>query len=228
MRRRLIQLGLFLMLGAIVNVAVAWGFSLWGAATFGTRDHPLITPEQVQWAVPEGWEALLPVPYAPDMARDCSVTGLLAIQIGVRREYLGPDAFQLVGATHQLHYLATGWPFHSCSCWGLLHQQALDWHCALDAPAALKARDAELLPLVHYARPLPLRPLPLGFTINTLFYGAILWTMFAAPFALRRRRRIKRGLCPACAYPVGRSEVCTECGCSLSDAFSFTNTESRP
>jgi hypothetical protein len=51
-----------------------------------------------------------------------------------------------------------------------------------------------------------------GFAINSLFYAGILWLLFAAPFALRRRRRIKRGLCPACAYPVGDSEVCTECG----------------
>mgnify|MGYP003578232462 CR=1 FL=1 len=55
-------------------------------------------------------------------------------------------------------------------------------------------------------------PLWPGFAINTLFYAGILWVMFAAPFALRRRRRIKRGLCPACAYPVGESIVCTECG----------------
>jgi len=51
-----------------------------------------------------------------------------------------------------------------------------------------------------------------GFAVNTLFYTAILWLFFAAPFALRRRRRITRGLCPACAYPVGGSPVCTECG----------------
>ncbi len=51
-----------------------------------------------------------------------------------------------------------------------------------------------------------------GFAINTLFYAGILWVMFAAPFALRGRKRIKHGLCPACAYPVGESEVCTECG----------------
>jgi hypothetical protein len=56
------------------------------------------------------------------------------------------------------------------------------------------------------------RPIWPGFAINTLFYAGILWVMFAAPFALRRRRRIKRGLCPACAYPVGDSSVCTECG----------------
>jgi len=39
--------------------------------------------------------------------------------------------------------------------------------------------------------------------------------MFGAPKSLRRRRRIKRGLCPACAYPVGQSPVCTECGFPL-------------
>jgi hypothetical protein len=54
-----------------------------------------------------------------------------------------------------------------------------------------------------------------GFAINTLFYTGILWLLFAAPFALRRRRRIKRGLCPACAYPVGDSSVCTECGAAV-------------
>jgi hypothetical protein len=51
-----------------------------------------------------------------------------------------------------------------------------------------------------------------GFAINTVFYATILWGLFAAPFALRRRLRVKRGLCPKCAYPVGTSDVCTECG----------------
>ncbi len=55
-------------------------------------------------------------------------------------------------------------------------------------------------------------PLWRGFAINTVFYAALLWLMFAAPFALRRSIRRRRGLCPACAYPVGASDVCTECG----------------
>ena len=58
----------------------------------------------------------------------------------------------------------------------------------------------------------PLRPIWPGFAINTVFYAVGLWGLFAAPFALRRWRRIKRGLCPKCAYPVGTSDVCTECG----------------
>jgi hypothetical protein len=62
---------------------------------------------------------------------------------------------------------------------------------------------------------LALRPIWPGFAINTTFYAAILWMLFAFPFTVRRwhrRRRINRGLCPACAYPVGTNPHCTECG----------------
>ena len=66
---------------------------------------------------------------------------------------------------------------------------------------------------------MPLTPLWPGFAINTVFYAAILWMLFAAPFALRRRRRIKRGLCPTCGYDLrgrsGESTLCPECGKSL-------------
>ncbi len=61
-------------------------------------------------------------------------------------------------------------------------------------------------------RLIPYRPIWPGFALNTMLYAAMLWLLFAAPFALRRRVRIRRGLCPACAYPVGESDVCTECG----------------
>jgi hypothetical protein len=57
--------------------------------------------------------------------------------------------------------------------------------------------------------------LPTGFAINTIFYGGILWMLFALPFAIRRRRRLKRGLCPVCAYPIGGSPTCTECGAAV-------------
>jgi hypothetical protein len=70
-------------------------------------------------------------------------------------------------------------------------------------------------------RVLPTRPIWPGFAINTVFYAVILWVVFAAPFALRRRKRMRRGLCPACAYPVGDSEVCTECGAAVRKAESI-------
>jgi hypothetical protein len=61
-------------------------------------------------------------------------------------------------------------------------------------------------------RALPTVPIWPGFAINTIFYAALLWVLLFAPGRVRRMIRRRRGLCPACAYPVGTSEVCTECG----------------
>ena len=55
---------------------------------------------------------------------------------------------------------------------------------------------------------IPLRPIWLGFVGNTLFYAGLLYL----PFVVRRFIRVRRGLCPACAYQRGESDVCSECG----------------
>jgi hypothetical protein len=72
---------------------------------------------------------------------------------------------------------------------------------------------------------LPMVPIWPGFAINTIFYAGVLWMMFAIPGTIRRRRRLKRGLCPNCAYPIGTwgGEVCTECG-----ARHHSNSEEQP
>jgi hypothetical protein len=51
-----------------------------------------------------------------------------------------------------------------------------------------------------------------GFLINTVFYAAILWLLFLTPITARRIIRRRRGLCEKCAYPIGVSPICTECG----------------
>lgn len=62
---------------------------------------------------------------------------------------------------------------------------------------------------------LPLRPLFPGFYLNTALFASLWWAaLFFRP--LRRRRRIARGQCPACAYslaglPAG-ADKCPECG----------------
>ncbi len=58
----------------------------------------------------------------------------------------------------------------------------------------------------------PIRPVWPGFAVNTLFYTAILWLLIWGLSTLRRFLRLRRGLCPKCAYPMGESAVCTECG----------------
>jgi hypothetical protein len=61
-------------------------------------------------------------------------------------------------------------------------------------------------------RSLPLRPIWPAFAANTVCYAGSLWLLISGPFVLRRFVRVKRGLCPTCAYPMGQAAVCTECG----------------
>lgn len=54
-----------------------------------------------------------------------------------------------------------------------------------------------------------------GLIVNTLVYALLLWLIFFAPFAARRALRRRRGTCEKCAYPIGTSPVCTECGAAV-------------
>jgi hypothetical protein len=118
---------------------------------------------------------------------------------------------------------ARGWPWLSLQC-----EHAVSMSRLVQAPFVSgivggipigmvgdTAGAANWPPAWWYSRALPLRPLWPGFAINTLFYAALCWLAFFVPFALRRRHRRRRGLCPACAYPVGRSGLCTECGAAV-------------
>ncbi len=46
-------------------------------------------------------------------------------------------------------------------------------------------------------------------------FHACLLPVFVVPRFVRRRLCLKRGLCPACAYPVGESALCSECGAEV-------------
>ncbi len=85
---------------------------------------------------------------------------------------------------------------------------------------AKRSREVALIrpPSPFAVRPsnvLPARPIWPGFAVNTLFYAAVLWPLIPGPFTLRGLIRQRRGLCPKCAYPMGESSVCTECGNEL-------------
>lgn len=59
---------------------------------------------------------------------------------------------------------------------------------------------------------IPVQPIWTGLATNTLFYAGTLWALFFAPGTLKRwlRRRKRQSHC--CGYPIGVSDVCTECG----------------
>jgi hypothetical protein len=129
--------------------------------------------------------------------------------------HLNKYAFEFARAT------ACGWP--------LLTLQALRWTpLEFDAQTQRHVFSGETqyvsaIPLSERAsllgqrEYLPIGPIWPGFLLNTLFYTGVLWLLFTTPGRIRRwrgRRRVRRGLCSKCAYPIGGSDVCSECGAS--------------
>ena len=62
------------------------------------------------------------------------------------------------------------------------------------------------------SRMLPLQPLWPGFALSMLLHAAAIFAIWMAARTARRTMRRLRGRCPACAYPVGSSLRCSECG----------------
>jgi hypothetical protein len=196
----IIKLAVFLLLGAAVNVAVAWGCLIHFADHYSIESATELETDTLshssRWFDEEVW--LDRYPWWEDRTY-----GLGVIESEFRVPY--GDTQDNAETISQGLANRCGWPL--LALWGGVRfephgeEPRLTW-------AFLYWR-ADRGP---GAGVMPLRPLWPGFAINTIFYAAILWLLFAAPFAVRRRRRIKRGLCPACAYPVGNSEICTECG----------------
>ena len=68
-----------------------------------------------------------------------------------------------------------------------------------------------------WPRHLPYRPIWFGLVANTLLYATVIISIMWLLFAVRVKRRLRRGLCPSCKYPIGVSDVCTECGVELAE-----------
>jgi len=65
-------------------------------------------------------------------------------------------------------------------------------------------------------RYLPYRPVWFGLIVNTLIYATVIVSIMWMLVATRAKLRLRRNLCPICKYPIGSSDVCTECGHDLS------------
>ena len=220
MKRRLLIIAIFLLAGAVVNVAVAWGCALgisladvsegtaWrgaqGGSTVGTFSRP--GGVRVKWYLwPEGPDDLrsqrlghFPVQFAPSWARF--------------RQMLLKDRVR-----ETVEFEGRGWPM--VAMWSQ-PRGYYDTNHGERRMIPVQGGIETPLPLFvgrtgSHARVLPLRPFWPGFAFNTLFYATLLWLLIPGPFALRRFLRVRRGLCPKCAYPTGESSVCTECGREL-------------
>ncbi len=194
MKRRLLIIAICLLLGAVVNVAVAWGCGEWSYRTLAdSRSSGL--PSDARW--PRDW------PQPTSRATVSGVGMTLAALSG--RNLRGPYAHQWI--------CQWGWPFRS------LESEAHSW--AQDTGGSTTGitwgwpRSWPPKPIAPANGFLLMCPLWPGFALNTIFYAALLWLLICGPLAMRRFIRVRRGLCPACAYPRGESDVCSECGKAL-------------
>ncbi len=186
MRRRIIIVVIFLLAGAVVNVAVAWGCSWFGSLPPVASQPDLEVIRDWPRAVPDDW------PSWPTSVLDIASVGntfTVTCKVSDRRCHLVVHQTGLPLRSIESHVLSTFWPDFQ----RFEHTHVATWQTGT------------------FVGTLPLRPIWLGFIGNTLFYAGLL----CLPFVVRRFVRVRRGLCPKCVYPIGESAVCSECGKAL-------------
>jgi hypothetical protein len=181
----------FLLVGAIVNVAVAWSYDWWPDPNIWETTE--IAPTD------EIWAALARPEWPP-----CRSGARLTTQIvTVDMRYSDIDR-----KTPWVGRYATGFPLRS-----------LEFYVAQEPspPATLWDDITVRGGLVVRKWPfigLGLTPRWPGFVVNTVLYAAALAVLVLGPRALRRAYRAQRGRCVSCGYDLRHSArgVCPECG----------------
>jgi hypothetical protein len=197
-KRRVRTIAVYLVLGAMLNVAVAWAFAL--LPTGSGRAEYCMNP---QASMPS--EVLLIHHVGYSSLRDpIRVFLMLAPYEPEATRFRGPvwwDNTALV-ATHEPFAIATGWPLRTLSAWRVPVFASTNF-----TRGVVVTRSASGIPVV-----IPLHPIARNFAINTVFYAISIWLVVGCMISMRATARLRRGLCPRCAYPRENHIVCPECG----------------
>jgi hypothetical protein len=206
-KRLIVTILILLLAGAMVNVAVAWGLAAWVDVLEGEGTRRFLYVRDGQWFVTE-YRALgsTLVSSAITHGRPKSRPRLVRVKDEDDMLPYWAPIRESQGAIRD----ARGFPARTMVCSGEWRRSpSLGWIATLTHDGIQLPSDGTRW------RVLPLRPIWPGFILNTLFYAVALWLLWGGPFRLRQSLRVRRGLCPKCAYPMGEAAVCTECGKAL-------------
>ena len=206
------RIAICLLLGAVVNVAVAWAIAA----------NPMQGDPKFDSSPTSSWRFTPHSDWPEATEQDTTSTlGLDLIMIdGGDQEIIWykhcsfePEPTAHLGShSHHVNILEFGLPMRSMRTWSLYLREKRE-----EPQQRFGFVSAEPLKKHGFARTwevLPAQPIPLGFTINTLFYGSILFACMFSFSAARRYRRSRRGLCRDCAYDIAGLTRCPECGVS--------------
>jgi hypothetical protein len=217
--------------GAIINVAVAWFYSIRELPANGAPSAKLDSLELHDLHVSFSQRGMSP--RFDDKGLRFVLSGerviqrhLTCLQMSINYICLEGGRAQKYGEARRVEgqYIRCGWPMYSvsgerwrdvpdaaASARNLTPPNSSAWEYSFARELPLKIFDINLKNDAWFAY----RPLWLGFVVNTICFAAILWMIINTPKIVRRRLRIRAGLCAACAYPTGSSDVCTECGAAI-------------
>ena len=219
----------FLLLGAVLNIAVAWACVMWPTSVNGGIRG--ITAAETSWLqahgeqpskMARGWlEESTGLGFRHRSIRlyDAQFEADLQAELDADMKSGGGEKFYRMPQWY-VHSQEAGWPF-KCLTYDLwIHTP--NWITAnrylLRGKFSIQDRKGILIEggvQFPSGRFLPIRPIVWPFAFDSVIYGAFIYLMTRIVRLVWNARsliRTKRGLCPACAYPIGISPVCTECG----------------
>ena len=235
MKRWITKLVVLLLLGAVVNVAVAWGIAICpigGESRIEFCEHYAfdrhlyllttlnILPGEIHLSQRVSGTTILRYNFIPAPIDEADFRAL----VPTWSRFAAIEPFEeFANRYHADHELvnydeyASGWPAYSLRYFGSIY--------VVRAGSGNVYDESRMTGYFHptlpqkmvdggYRSELPFLPIWPGFAINTIFYAMILWMLALAPFTARRIIRHKRGRCIKCGYDLrGAAQmICSECG----------------